>query len=78
MTEQHAVIDLAIDPPLHNPLDVAEVAHHVATVQLQRADLDLGDRVVTVRMLTDAFVIQQAVAVAELDPFGDGVHRVSG
>ena len=31
------------------------------------ADLDLGDRVVAVRMLADAVVVEQPVAVAELD-----------
>ena len=31
-------------------------------------------RVVPVGMLADAVVVEQAMAVAELDAFGDGVH----
>ena len=34
----------------------------------------VGDGVVAVRMLADAVVVEQPVAVAELDAFGDGVH----
>ena len=76
VTQHHLVIELLVDPLLDDPLDVAEVAHHVAVVQLVGADLDLGDRVVAVQMLADAVVIEQPVPVAELDTFGDGVHRV--
>ena len=38
------------------------------------ADLDLGDGVVSVRMLADAVVVEQPMAVAEIDAFGDGEH----
>ena len=40
------------------------------------AHLDLGHRVVPVRMLADAVVVEQPVAVAEVDAFGDGIHLV--
>ena len=39
-------------------------------------DLDLGDGVVPVRMLADAVVVEQPMAVAEVDALGDGVHWV--
>ena len=40
-----------------------------------RRAVDLDHRVVAVRMLAHAVVVHQAMAVAELDPLGDGVHR---
>ena len=38
------------------------------------AHFDLGDRVVAVRMLADAVVVEQAVAVAEVNSLGDRMH----
>ena len=68
------MIQLAIDPPFDDPLDVAEVHHHVAVVEAVGADVDLDGRVVSVRMLADAVVIEEPVAVTELDPLRDEVH----
>jgi hypothetical protein len=68
------VIQLAIDPALHYPLDVAEVRHHVPAVEPIRAHLDLDHRVVAVRVFADPVVVEQPVAVAELDALGDQVH----
>ena len=76
MAQDHLVIELAIDPALHDALDVAEVDDHVARVELLGADLDLGHRVVPVRMLADAVVVEQPVPVAEVDALGDRVHRL--
>src|SRR5581483_3456496 len=74
LAQDHLVIELAIDPAFHDPLDVAEIADHVAVVELAGAHLDFGGRVVAVRMLADAVVIKQAVAVAELNLLGNRVH----
>ena len=71
MAQQHLVIELAVDPALDDPLDVAEVADHVAVVERAGAHLDLRHGVVAVRMLADAVVVEQPVAVAEIDTFGD-------
>ena len=38
------------------------------------AHLDLRGRVVPVRVLADAVVVEEPMAVAELDALGDGVH----
>ena len=70
------MIELAIDPALHDALDVAEVGDHVAAVEPIGAHLDFGDGVVAVRMLADAVVVEQAMAVAELDALGDEIHRI--
>ena len=72
--QQHLVIELLVDPALDDALDVAEVADHVAVVERAGPDLDLGGRIVPVRMLADAVVVEQPMAVTELDSLGDGVH----
>ena len=77
VTEDHLVIELAIDPALDDPLDVAEVADHVAVVERVGAHLDLRRGVVAVRVLADAVVVEQPVAVAEVDFLGDRVHTCS-
>ena len=38
------------------------------------SDLDLGDRVVPVRVLADAVVVEQPVAVTKGDLLGNGIH----
>src|SRR5438552_2147704 len=40
MTQQHLVIERLIDPALDDPLDIAEVADHVAAVEPAVADFD--------------------------------------
>ena len=72
--QHHLVIELAIDPALDDALDVAEIADHVAVVERVGAHLDLRDRVVAVRMLADAVVVEQAMPVTEVDALGDRVH----
>ncbi len=71
VAQDHLVIELPIDPAFHDPLDVAEVAHHVAVVERAGAHFDFGRCVVAVRMLADAVVVEQPMAVAEVDAFGD-------
>ena len=68
--------ELAIDPPFDDPLDVAEIADHVPVVERTGAHLDLGGRVVAVRVLADAVVVEQAMAVTEFDALGDGIHTI--
>src|SRR4029079_13831147 len=71
---EHLVIDLAIDPALDDALDVAEVADHVALVERVGAHFDFGDGVVPVWVLAHAVVIEEAMAVTEIDTFGDRIH----
>ena len=72
--ENHLVIELTVHPPFDDSLDVGEVAHHVSAIQRAAGDFNFGNRVVAVRVLTDAVVIEQAVAVAELDTLRDQIH----
>src|SRR5476649_542481 len=61
------LIELGVDPAFDDPLDVAEIAHHVAVVERPGADFDFRGGVVAVRMFADAVVVEQPVAVAEID-----------
>jgi hypothetical protein len=70
------VIKFAVDPPLHRALDVGEVGHHVAAIERVGLDLQLHDGVVPVRVFADAVVVEQPVAVAELQPLGHRVHSL--
>ena len=75
--EQHPVIELLVDPAFHDSLDVAEIADHVAVVERPGPDFDLSGRIVAVRMLADAVIVEQPMTVAELNTFGNRVHLVS-
>ena len=74
VAQNHLVIELAIDPALHEPLDVRKIGDHVARVEPIGPDVDLDDGVVAVRMFADAVVVEQPVAVAEVDALGDEIH----
>ncbi len=76
VTEQHPVIELRVDPPLDDALDVAEVAHHVAGIQRVAPDFDLDHGIVPVRVPALAVVVQEPVPVAEIDPFRHRIHGV--
>ena len=75
--QDHLVVQLAVDPALHDALDVGEIHHHVAVVELGRADVHFDDGVVAVRMLADAVVVEQPMTVAEVDALGDQIHRLT-
>ena len=76
VAQDHLVIQLSVNPAFDDALDVAEIAHHVPAVERTGSDLDLGDGVVTVRVLADPVIIEQPVAITEFDALGDGVHSV--
>ena len=73
MTQDHLVVKFPIDPGLNCPLDLGEVTYHRSLVEQGRADLDLDDSIVTVGMLTDTVIVQQAMSIGKLNPFGNGV-----
>jgi hypothetical protein len=76
MPQDHAVIELAIDPAFHRVFDVGEIGHHVAAVERVGLNLHLYDRIVAVRMFADAVVIEEPVTVTEIQAFGDRVHTL--
>jgi hypothetical protein len=65
---------LAIDPSFDDALDIAEIGHHIASVEGVGPDFDFRNRVVAMRVLAHAVVIEESMAVAELNPLGDRVH----
>jgi hypothetical protein len=65
--QDHPVVEFPIDPILDETLDVAEIDDHVAPIQRLRTDLDLGDRVVAVRVFAQTVVVEQAMAVTKFD-----------
>jgi hypothetical protein len=70
-TENHLVVQLAVDPSFHDALDVGEIADHVAAIERTRPDFNLRDGVVSVGVLADAVVVEEAMTVAEFDFLGD-------
>ena len=69
------MIELAIDPAFDDALDVAEVGTPCCGCRGVSVRTSISaERVVAVRMLADAVVVEQAVAVAELDALGDEIH----
>ena len=73
LPQDHLVIELAVDPRFHHLLDVRKIGHHIAAVKCLRLDLDLDDGVVAVGMLADPFVVEQAMAVAEINTLRDQI-----
>ena len=73
MTQDHLMVKFLIDPGLNCPLDLGEVTDHRSLVEQGRVDLDLDDSIVTVGMLTNTVIVQQAMSIRKLDPLGHGV-----
>ena len=78
VAQQHLVVERRIDPAFHDALDVAEIADHIAVVELAGAHFDFRHGVVSVRVLANAIVIEQPVPVTEVDALGHGIHLVIG
>src|SRR5438093_8946136 len=78
VAQQHLVVERRIDPAFHDTLDVAEIADHIAVVELAGAHFDFRHGVVSVRVLANTVVIEQPVPVTEVDALGHGVHLVIG
>ena len=68
------MVKFPIDPGLDCPLDLGEVTYHRSLVEQGRADLDLDDSIMTVRVLTDTVIVQQTMSIGKLDLLG---HRVA-
>lgn len=68
------MIEVGIDPGLHNPFDFAEVDDHTKFVELFAFNGDDRDAVVAVQVATLAGVVEQPMAVTEVNFAGDSVH----
>ena len=72
--EQLRVIQRCVSPAFDYPLDVLEVPDHAPGVEGSGGQLDLDKPVVAEEMTAGAFVMEQAMAVAEADEFRHAVH----
>ena len=71
--QEHLVIQLGIDPGLDHLVDVAEIHDHAPVVQMIADNFNFNFAVVAVEMTTLPLVVEQAMAVAEIDVLGDSV-----
>ena len=71
--QKHLVIQFGIDPGLDDLVDVAKIHHHAAVVEMPADNLHFNSAVVAVEIATFSLVVEQAVAVAEIDVLGDSV-----
>ena len=68
--QEHAVVEVLVDPAA-TPLDVAEVEHHAPRVQAGRLQRNDRPAVVAMQVPALSLVVQQPMAVAEVDLTGD-------
>ena len=73
--QNHAVVQLIINPTTHNTFNVGEVEHHAAVIQRSTFQHNHSPTVVTVQVSALAVVIHQSVAVAEIDFPCDTKHK---
>lgn len=76
LVQDHLVIEIVIDPGLHDPFNFAEVDDHAELVELVALDGDDSDAIVPMQMATLTGVVEQAMAVAEVDFAGNSVHGI--
>ena len=74
VTEDHLVIELAIDPLLDDQFDVAEITDHVPRIERVGPNFDFGNGVVAMGMFACAIVVEETMAVAEIYALGDRIH----
>ena len=63
-----------LDIGVRHALQIGEVADEAPMVEVKRPDDDLDLGVMTVNPSAAAHIVQEAVAVAKPDDFGDGEH----
>jgi len=68
------MVEYLVDPLFHNPVDVTKVDYHSPVVQILRRYINFDFAVVPMKILAFAAVIQQAMAIAEMDFLRDFVN----
>jgi hypothetical protein len=71
--EKHLVIQLGVNPGLNHIVNVAKVHHHASMVKIFADNVYFHPTVVSMEVAALTFIVEQAMAVAELDMFGDFV-----
>ena len=65
--EDHAMVEILVDPTADDLLDLREVQHHAVRVEPRGVEGDDRAAVVSMQMAALARVVQQAVPVTEID-----------
>ena len=76
--QDHAVVEMLVDPGLDAVSHVAEVGDHAHVVEGVRGEADFDAPVVPVGLVALALVVDESVAEAEVDVFDDFVHDSAG
>lgn len=71
---QHVVVEFGVYPGLRVVPDIAEITDHSQFIENHRLQPDYSGCIVAMQMTAFACVVEQAVAIAEVDLFGNGVH----
>ena len=72
--EDHAMVQVIVDPAGHDLLDIREVDHHPSLIKFFRCNLDDCPTVMAMQVFTFAFVVQEPMAVAKVDFAGNMEH----
>lgn len=71
---QHVVVEFGVYPGFCVVPDIAEITDHSQFIENHRLQPDYSGCIVAMQMTALACVVEQAVAIAEVDLFGNGVH----
>ena len=67
------MVQLAIEPALHDSLNLGKVTHHCTLIERRGAYFDLHEPVVSVQVPARAVVVEQPMSIAELDALRDRI-----
>ncbi len=72
--QDHAVIQIPVNPVLDHGFDFVEINHHAKRVKRLGDKLDFPLAVVAVQVAALALIIEKAMAVAKINLFGHAEH----
>jgi len=72
--QDHLVIEIVVDPRLHHPLDLAEINDHAQSIELIALNSNDRRAIVPMQMPALATVIQQPMAITEVDFASNSMH----
>ena len=72
--QDHAVIERLVNPAAYDALNLREIEHHAHLVEFLCFQGDDRPTVVPVQVFALAFVIEQAMPIAEIDFASDSIH----
>jgi hypothetical protein len=76
VVEQHAMIQVLVNPRAHGAFDVSEIDEHATIVKMVAGDTDDRTAVMAMEMAALAIVVEKPMAVAKINFAGDMKHKV--